>query len=175
MVKNNFECDEKDSVDKLGELESEEDGCPVLDSEELQAEKLKNLALLDRKIMENELLVMEQKQLVLKLMSEHQGAFSMGGFSVADVEKFNIELMDPRPQISRVKEMDPTETDFVWSEMIGKMWPAGLIEPSKIGILQQFENRAQTRWEIKGYSQLYSLKCNYEKVVVSNEDCDVFI
>ena len=75
--------------------------------------------------MENELLFMEQKQLVLKLMSEHQGAFSMGGFSVAKVEKFSIELMDPRPQISRVKEMDPIETDFVWSEMIGKMWPAG--------------------------------------------------
>ena len=96
MVKNNIDCDD-DDVDLLGELDPEEDGCPVLDSEELEAETLKILALLDQNIMDNELLVMEQKQLVLTLMSEHQGAFSMGGFSVANVEKFNIELMDPRP------------------------------------------------------------------------------
>ena len=118
IVENNINGD--DDVDLLEDFDDEEDGCPVLDSEELQAEMLKNLALLDRKIMENELLVMEQKQLVLKLMSEHQGAFSMVGFSVASVEKIRIELMDPRPQISRVKEMDPIETDCVWSEMIGK-------------------------------------------------------
>ena len=43
VVKNNIDGgDDENSVDILEELDSEEDGCPVLDSEELQAEMLKN-------------------------------------------------------------------------------------------------------------------------------------
>ena len=49
IVKNNIDGRD-DDVDLLGELDNEEDGCPVLDAEELQAEMLKILALLDQKL-----------------------------------------------------------------------------------------------------------------------------
>ena len=44
VVENNIDCDDDDL---LREFDNEEDGYPVLDSEELQAEMLKNLALLE--------------------------------------------------------------------------------------------------------------------------------